>query len=101
MMYSPFDNLLHGQRRAGAAWLAFAALLGNILLPAALSIFVLTELRGDTPLCGQSRGDAPGKAKPGWSCSIAHYAPCPLRRCRGRRASWFPARLPIKHRCSY
>jgi hypothetical protein len=59
---------LRGHRRAAAAWLALVAFLGNILLPAALSIFVLTEPGRDIPgvgLCGHWPGDAPGKGKPG------------------------------------
>jgi|SRR5271167_2692631 len=76
MTHSPLHNLLHGCRRAGATWLAFVALLGNILLPAALSIFVLEEPGRDIPgagLCGHWPGDAPGKAKPG--LLVQH---CPL-----------------------
>ena len=57
--------LLHGRARAAATWLAFVALLGNVLLPVALSIFVLKEPGRDAPLCGQWHGDARGKAKPG------------------------------------
>jgi hypothetical protein len=72
MTHSPLDNPgriapLHGRPRAGATWLAFLALLGNALLPAALSIFVLEEPRRDIPgagLCGQLPGDASGKTKP-------------------------------------
>ena len=63
----------HGRRRGAATWLAFVALLGNILLPAALSIFVLKEPGRDTPLCGPWQGDAQGKAKPGL---LAQH--CPL-----------------------
>jgi hypothetical protein len=88
MKHSPLDNLLHGPRRAGATWLAFAALLGNILLPAALSIFVLTELRGGAALCAQSPGNAsggnaPGKAKPGLlvqHCPLCTVPAAPLPR---------------------
>jgi hypothetical protein len=73
MTHSPLDNSgriapLHGRRRAGANWLAFVALLGNVLLPAALSIIVLNEPGRDIPgvaLCRHLPGDAPGKAKPG------------------------------------
>jgi hypothetical protein len=54
-----------GRCGAGVIWLAFVALLGNVLLPAALSIFVLNEPGRDSPLCSQLPGDAPGKAKPG------------------------------------
>ena len=63
----------HGRRRGAATWLAFVALLGNILLPAALSIFVLKEPGPDIPLCGPWQGDAQGKAKPGL---LAQH--CPL-----------------------
>jgi hypothetical protein len=78
MTHLPLGSLgriapLHGRRRAGATWLAFVALLGNILLPAALSIFVLKEPGRDTSLCGQWPGDASGKAKPG--LLVQH---CPL-----------------------
>jgi hypothetical protein len=48
-------------------WFAFVALLGNILLPAALSSFVLKEPGRDIPgvgICGHWPGDAPGKAEP-------------------------------------
>ncbi len=70
MTHPPLDNpdriaLLHGRARAAATWLAFVALLGNVLLPVALSILVLKEPGRDTPLCGQWHGDARGKAKPG------------------------------------
>jgi hypothetical protein len=74
---------LRGKRRAGATWLALVALLGNILLPAALSVFVVRELGfvlrepgRDIPgvgLCGHWPGNAPGKEKPG--LLVQH---CPL-----------------------
>jgi hypothetical protein len=81
MTHSPLGNLhriasLSGHSRAAATWLAFLALLGNILLPAALSIVVPKEPGRDTPrvgLCGQSPGDAPSKIKPG--LLVQH---CPL-----------------------
>ena len=66
---APFD----GRRRAGVTSLAFVALLGNVLLPALLSMFVLNEPGRDTPICGQWSGDAPGKAKSG--LLVEH---CPL-----------------------
>jgi hypothetical protein len=68
--------LLHGRARAAATWLAFVALLGNVLLPTALSIIVLKESGRDLPgvgICGQWPGDAPGKVKPG--LVVQH---CPL-----------------------
>jgi hypothetical protein len=74
MTHSPLDN--SDRRRAGATWLVLVALLGNFLLPAALSIVVPREPGRDTPrvgLCGQSPGDAPGKIKPG--LLVQH---CPL-----------------------
>jgi hypothetical protein len=62
---------------APATWLAGAALLSNIMLPAALSIFArLSEPARDTPsvgLCTGWRGDAPGRTKPG--LLVQH---CPL-----------------------
>ena len=81
MTHSPLHNPdriapLHGRRRAGANWLVFLALLGNVLLPAALSIFVLKEPGRDIPgvgLCGQLPGDASGKTKPRL---LVHH--CPL-----------------------
>jgi hypothetical protein len=81
MTYSVLNNPdriapSNGRRRAGATWLAFVALLGNMLLPAALSILVLKEPGRDIPrvgLCGHWPGDAPGKAKPG--LLVQH---CPL-----------------------
>jgi hypothetical protein len=78
MTAAPLDNpqglaTFHGRRRAGLAWLALLALLGNALLPAVLSIFVSSAPGRDTPICGQWSGDAPGKAKPG--LLVQH---CPL-----------------------
>ena len=81
MTHSPLDNPgriapLHGRPRAGATWLAFLALLGNALLPAALSILVLKEPGRDIPgvgLCGVGPSDAPGKTKSG--LLVQH---CPL-----------------------
>ncbi len=75
MTHSPLD-FLHRRRRAGATWLAFLALLGNVLLLAALSVIVMKEPGRDIPgvgLCGHWPGDAPGKAKPG--LLVQH---CPL-----------------------
>jgi hypothetical protein len=66
----------HGPFRAAATWLAFVALLGNALLPAAFSIVVLKEPgRGISRvgLCGQWPGDAPDKTKTG--LLVQH---CPL-----------------------
>jgi hypothetical protein len=91
MTHSPLDDPdrlapLYGRRRARATWLAFLALLGNILLPAALSIIVLKELGRDIPsvsLCGQWPGDAPGKAKPGLlvqHCPLCTVPAAPLPR---------------------
>jgi hypothetical protein len=60
----------------GVTWLAFVVLLGNVLSPTALSIFVLKEPGRDfsgVVLCGHWPGDAPGKAKPG--LLVQH---CPL-----------------------
>ena len=81
MTHSLLGNLhrtirLNGRCRAAATWLGFVALLGNVLLPAALSIVVLKEPGRDIPrvgLCGQSPGHAPGKLKPG--LLVQH---CPL-----------------------
>ena len=67
MTQPPLDNApMHGRRLAGAIWLAFIALLGNVLLPAALSIIVLKEPGRAIPgmgICGQWPDDAPGKSK--------------------------------------
>lgn len=71
MTHSPLDN--PHRCRARATWLAFAALLGNVLLPAVLSIFVLNEPGRDTPICGQWSGDASGKVMP--ALLVLH---CPL-----------------------
>lgn len=81
MTQPPLDNPdciapLHGRARAASTWLAFVALLGNILLPAALSIIVLKEPGRDIPgvgICGQWPGDGPGKTKP--ALVVQH---CPL-----------------------
>jgi hypothetical protein len=78
MTYSSLDNPdriapLEGCRLAAATWLALVALLGNILLPAALSILAVQEPGSAIPLCRQWPGDAPGKAKPG--LLVQH---CPL-----------------------
>ena len=81
MTHWPLGNLhriasLSGRSRAAATWLAFLALLGNMLLPAVLSIVIPKEPGRDTPragLCGQLPGDAPGKIKPG--LLVQH---CPL-----------------------
>ena len=81
MTHPSLDNpdriaLLHGRARAAATWLAFVALLGNVLLPAALSIIVLKERGGGVPgvgICGQWPADAAGKTKPG--LVVQH---CPL-----------------------
>jgi hypothetical protein len=91
MTHSPLDDPdrlapLYGRRRARATWLAFLALLGNILLPAALSIIVLKEPGRDIPgvgLCGHWPGDAPGKAKPGLlvqHCPLCTVPAAPLPR---------------------
>jgi hypothetical protein len=58
-------------------------LLGNFLLPAALSIFVFDEPGRDTPLCSQWSGDIPGKAKPGLlvqHCPLCTVPAAPLPR---------------------
>jgi hypothetical protein len=89
MTDSPLNNLLHGCRRAGVIGLAFAALLGNVLLPAALSIFVLKEPGRDIPgvgLCGHWPGNVPGKAKPGLlvqHCPLCTVPAAPLPRPPG------------------
>jgi hypothetical protein len=73
VMNPALDKLRRSARseRAGqtaAMWLAFLALLGNIMLPAAVSIaFSLAEpgrYLYRAGLCGGSPGDVPGKAKP-------------------------------------
>ena len=67
MSQPPLDNApLHGRRLAGAISLALIAMLGNVLLPAALSIIVLKEAGRAIPgvgICGQWPGDATGKSK--------------------------------------
>ena len=66
-----------------ASWLAFVVLLGKVLLPAALSIFVLNEPGRDTPFCGHWSGDVPGKAKPGLlvqHCPLCTVPAAPLPR---------------------
>jgi hypothetical protein len=78
MTHPPLDNpdriaLFDRRARAAATWLAFVALLGNVLLPAALSIFVPNEPGRDALLCGQWHRDTRGKAKPGL---LVHH--CPL-----------------------
>jgi hypothetical protein len=81
MTHPPLDN--SDRRRAGAAWLALVALLGNFLLPAGLSIFVFNEPGRDTPLCGQWSGDVPGKTKPGLlvqHCPLCAIPAAPLPR---------------------
>ncbi len=94
MTHSPLDNPgrlapLHGRRRAEATWLALAALLGNLLLPAALSILVPKEPDRDIPglgLCGHWPGDAPGKIKPGLlvqHCPLCTVPLAPLPRSPG------------------
>jgi hypothetical protein len=94
MTQPPLDNPdriapLHGRARAAATWLAFVALLGNILLPAALSIIVLKEPGRDSlgvGICGQWPGDAPGKTKPGLvvqHCPLCTVPLAPLPRSLG------------------
>jgi hypothetical protein len=68
--------LSRGRWRATATWLAFAALLGNLVLPSALSVFVpLSEPGRDTSSVGLCSGwsGTPGKNKPG--LLVQH---CPL-----------------------
>jgi len=112
MTHSPLGNLhriapLRGRCRAAAMWLAFVALLGNVLLPAAFSIVVLKEPGRDIPragLCGQWPGDAPGKTKPGLlvqHCPLCTMPAAPLsvaswvrgsqRGCRREHAATFDA----------
>jgi hypothetical protein len=94
MTHSPLDNPdriapWHGCRRAGATWLAFVALLGNVMLPAALSIILLKEPGRYIPgvaLCGNWPGDAPGKVKPGLfvqHCALCTMPVAPLPRSPG------------------
>ena len=73
VMNPPLHKLQRSARSEAAGrtvtvWLALLALLGNIMLPAAVSIaFSLTEPGSylfRTGLCGGSPGDVPGKAKP-------------------------------------
>ena len=77
---------MHRRRPAGAVWVALVALLGNILLPATLSIIVLKAPGRDIPgvgLCGQWHGDTPGKAKPGLlvqHCPLCAMPAAPLPR---------------------
>jgi len=90
------------RRRAGVSSLAFVALLGNVLLPALLSMFVLNEPGRDTLICGQSSGDAPGKAKPGLLmlhcplCTVpaAALPPSPSMLVPGEAAEALRQRLP-------
>jgi hypothetical protein len=92
--HPPSDNPdriapLHGRARAAATWLAFVALWGNLLLPAALSIIVLKEPGRDIAgvgICGQWPGDAPGKTKPGLvvqHCPLCTMPLAPLPRSPG------------------
>ena len=80
---------LHGRARVAATWLAFVALLGNVLLPDALSIIVLKESGRDLSgvvICGKWPGDAPGKTKPGLvvqHCSLCTVPLAPLPRTPG------------------
>jgi hypothetical protein len=94
MTHPPLDNPnriapLHRRARAAATWLAFVALLGNVLLPVALSIIVLKEPGRDLPrvvICGQWPGDAPGKAKSGLAvqhCPLCTVPLAPLPRTPG------------------
>ena len=60
---------LPGRRRAFAAWLAIFALLGNVMLPAAVA-FVVSVIEPDRGLlniglCRGGLGDLSGKTKPG------------------------------------
>ena len=94
MSHPPLDNPdciapLRGRARAAATCLAFVALLGNVLLPAALSIIVLKESGRHLPgvvICGQWPGDAPGKTKPGLvvqHCPLCTMPLAPLPRSPG------------------
>ncbi len=82
---APFD----GRARAAATWLAFVALLGNVLFPAALSITLLKEPGREmlrVGICGQWPGDAPGKTKPGLlvrHCLLCTLPAAPLPRPAG------------------
>ena len=81
--------LLQGPARAAATCFVFVALLGNVLLPAALSINVLKEPGRGVPgvgICGQWPGDAPGKTKPGLvvqHCPLCTVPLAPLPRSPG------------------
>lgn len=94
MTQPPLDNPnriapLQGRFRAAATWLVFAAMLGNVLLPATLSIIVLKEPGRDiieVGICGQWPGDAPGKTKPGLvvqHCRLCTVPLAPLPRSPG------------------
>jgi hypothetical protein len=83
MKDGPFDKLgrfaaSEGCGQATARWLALLALLGNLMVPAAVSIvFSPAEPSRDllrVGLCGGSSGDAPGKAKP--SLLVQHCLLC-------------------------
>jgi hypothetical protein len=60
-------------RRRAIAWLAFAGLLGNIVLPAAAFLVAVGPV-GFGICSAASAGDLPGKAKPG--LLIHHCALC-------------------------
>ena len=76
--------------RAVVAWLALAALLGNVLLPAGLSIAL--DLLGEgigpvkSTLCSAAAAsDLPGKAKPGLlvhHCALCNVPTAQLQRPR-------------------
>ena len=72
-MNPPLDKLQRSAKSEAAGrtvtvWLALLALLGNVMLPAAVSIALSLTEPGSylfrTGLCGGSPGDVPGKAKP-------------------------------------
>jgi hypothetical protein len=72
---------MHRRRRAGAIWVALIAFLGNVLLPAALSI-IARDIPG-VGLCSQWHGDAQGKPKPGLlvqHCPLCAMPAAPLPR---------------------
>jgi hypothetical protein len=91
-MNPPLDKLRHfassgASGRPAAIWLALLALLGNVMLPAAVSIgFSLAEPGRDlleARLCAASPGGVSGKAKPGLlapHCPLCTIAAAPLPR---------------------
>jgi hypothetical protein len=105
-MNPPLDKLQRSARSEGAgqtvaAWLAFLALLGNIMLPAAVSIaFSLTEPGRHlftTGLCGGSPGEVPGKAKPVLLVQHCPLCTVPAAALPPPPAAMVPAEVAAQH----